>query len=225
LLFRRNEVEIERSKLFRIYIQKYFLLDVLSSIPFGYILSLIADQSPVVKYFRLLRLLKMYRMLEISDLITQHTTVNVPLFRIKLLFVSFIIISHWFNCMILYVGKWELGQERRFDGKSLLGWLPKSSPTYMPAPEEWTPWELYFNMLVLCVCFMGSIMYGDIIPFTLAEETLSIIQMILGRVFIAFLFAEISSYVQQQYSAYDDHSHSKNMVLKWMQLNGINSVL
>ena len=52
---------------------------------------------------------------------------------------------------------------------------------------------------------MGSIMYGDIIPFTISEETLSIFYMIVGRAFIAFLFAEVSSYVQHQYSAYDDH--------------------
>jgi hypothetical protein len=43
---------------------------------------------------------------------------------------------------------------------------------------------------------MGSIVYGDIIPFTISEETVSIFEMIIGRMFIAFLFAEMSSYVQ-----------------------------
>lgn len=60
-------------------------------------------------------------------------------------------------------------------------------------------------MYILNICFMGSIMYGDIIPFTISEETLSIFYMIVGRAFIAFLFAEVSSYVKHQYSAYDDH--------------------
>jgi hypothetical protein len=52
---------------------------------------------------------------------------------------------------------------------------------------------------------MGSIVYGDIIPFTIAEEAISIIEMIIGRMFIAFLFAEMSSYVQTKYQAYNDH--------------------
>jgi Ion channel len=83
----------------------------------------------------------------------------------------------------------------------------KSSESSLPAPHLWTPWELYFNYIILSVCFMGSIMYGDIIPFTLAEEVVSIFEMLIGRVFIAFLFAEVANYVSQQYSAYDDHTH------------------
>lgn len=52
---------------------------------------------------------------------------------------------------------------------------------------------------------MGSIMYGDITPFTISEETVSIFEMLIGRVFIAFMFAEISSYIGQKYQSYNEH--------------------
>jgi len=68
---------------------------------------------------------------------------------------------------------------------------------------------------------MGSIVYGDIIPFTVSEETLSLIEMLIGRVFIAFLFAEMSNYVQYQYQAYNNHINERDVVLKWIQINGI----
>jgi hypothetical protein len=79
--------------------------------------------------------------------------------------------------------------------------------------------------LVLCCCFMGSIVYGDIIPFTVAEESLTLCYMILGRVFIAFLFAEIASYVSSLYSNYNNHMVHKNKVMKWMSLNNIQPTL
>lgn len=125
-------------------------------------------------------------------LVPLHTTINVPIFRISVLFVSFIFIAHWFNCALLFAGIWEYSRQTRFDGKTLLGWLIKSSSTELPTPDLWTPWQLYFNLLVLSTCYMGSIVYGDIIPFTLSEELISVFEMILGRIFIAFLFAEIS---------------------------------
>lgn len=68
---------------------------------------------------------------------------------------------------------------------------------------------------------MGSIVYGDIIPFTISEELISIVEMIIGRMFIAFLFAEMSSYVQIQYQAYNDHITEKNTIIKWIELNNI----
>lgn len=72
---------------------------------------------------------------------------------------------------------------------------------------------------------MGSIVYGDIIPFTVSEETISLIEMLIGRVFIAFLFAEMSNYVQYQYQAYNNHINERDVVLKWIQINGIQSEL
>jgi len=72
---------------------------------------------------------------------------------------------------------------------------------------------------------MGSIVYGDIIPFTISEEVVSIFEMIIGRMFIAFLFAEMSSFVQIQYQAYNEHINEKIIILKWVDLNGIDNSL
>ena len=45
--------------------------------------------------------------------------------------------------------------------------------------------------------------------------------MILGRMFISFLFAEVSSIVSARYQTYNHHISIKNRVNKWMQLNNI----
>ena len=105
--FRRNEIEINRKKLFREYVQLYFVFDILASVPLDYLFTII-EVTPTMKYFRLLRLLKLYRIFELTDIIRQHTTLNIPIFRIGLLFISFIVIAHWFNCLLLFAARWEV---------------------------------------------------------------------------------------------------------------------
>ena len=47
----------------------------------------------------------------------------------------------------------------------------------------------------MSICWWGSIIYGDTIPYTLAEMLFSEFCMILGKIYYSFIFAEVSSYV------------------------------
>jgi potassium channel len=116
------EVQLDKRKVARNYIKKYFPLDVISCIPFDYILLLL-DNSPAAPYFRLLRLFKVYRIGEISTIFQKNASFNVNVSRILIMFKFFIICAHWFNCILLYFARWEYGHGRRFDGKTLLDWL------------------------------------------------------------------------------------------------------
>lgn len=61
---------------------------------------------------------------------------------------------------------------------------------------------IYFNLLIATISFMD---YGDIVPFTIAEEAFGIIVILLGRLFISFIFAEVASYVSSHYQTYNNH--------------------
>ena len=70
---------------------------------------MLIDAGPGPRYIRLFRLLKTYRLLELVALIRQHTTVNMPLFRIGLLFGIYLVVAHWFNLSLLLGARWEYG--------------------------------------------------------------------------------------------------------------------
>ena len=105
---KRNEIETDRAKLLQLYVQRYFLLDLLATIPFDYLLILI-DDGIYVRYIRLFRLLKTYRLGELVELVRHHTTINMPVFRIGLLFGIYIVVAHWFNLSQLLAARWEYG--------------------------------------------------------------------------------------------------------------------
>ena len=177
------------------YLSNYFLFDVVSSLPFDYLLLIVEGGSYVRQYVRLARLFKFYRLRELIKVVRSNTGVDEQLFRICLLFFTFLLVIHWSTCLTIFVCTRELGSHSRFDGKTLLGQMDTLPYNATPKTDKMSKWELYFNLLILCTCYMGSIMYGDIIPFTLSEEVLGLLQMIIGRIFISFLFAEVSSYV------------------------------
>ncbi len=119
---RQIEVQTNKKRLLKDYAKYYFAWDILSSIPFDYIFLLLGNTA-ACRYFRVLRLFKFYRLFEISSLVRQISSINVIVYRLTGLFFSFLIIGHWFNCILLYFGLWELYANRRFDGKTLLEYL------------------------------------------------------------------------------------------------------
>eukprot|EP00347_Sterkiella_histriomuscorum_P000063 403377328 len=219
-----KDIEINRLRVIQVHTQNYMLLDIISTIPIDYLLMSSVETQVYCQYLRILRLLKFYRIKELIQLIRRHTSVNEQMFRIVLLFLAFFLISHLFNCILVYICLRQTS-DSRFDGKTLLDFMKSLPYAKVPKPDKMTKWDVYFSLLDLCCCYMGSIVYGDIIPFTIAEETLGIFQMILGRMFISFLFAEVSSYVASQYQTYNHHIQTRNRTVKWMQLNNIDSAI
>ena len=198
------------------YISNYFLLDIVSSIPFDYLLLIVEGGAYVRQFIRLARLLKFYRLKELIKVVKNNTGVDEQLFRICLLFMTFLLIIHWSTCLTIFICTREYASQSRFDKKTLLGQMNTLPYNVDQLTDNTSKWKLYFNLIILCTCYMGSIMYGDIIPFTLSEELLGLVQMIIGRIFISFLFAEVSSYVTSQYSFYNNHIQQKNKIDKWM---------
>ena len=67
--------------------------------------------------------------------------------------------------------------------------------------------------------------FGDIIPYTISEELFGLFDMLIGRLFISFIFAEVASYVSSHYQTYNYHMNQRNKVMKWLQLNHISPAL
>lgn len=167
-------------------------MDLISSIPFDYILMLTNIDNIYIRYVRILRLFKAYRVHELAHLLRKNTRINVPLYRIIMLALILAVLAHWANCILILISVIELDNHSRFDGKTLLDYMTHHPYSAIKDAHKMTDWDLYFNLLVTSVSFMD---FGDIVPFTIAEEIFSLIHISIGRVFISFIFAEVASYV------------------------------
>ena len=97
-------------------------------------------------------------------------------------------------CTYIFIGMRQDDTDR-FDGQTMFGdMLNRNFITLKPA-KEMAEIELYWQFLYLSSCTMGAVMYGDIIPYTLAEQLFTFLAMFSARIYLAFVFAEAANYL------------------------------
>ena len=100
----------------RMYMTEILLLDIISSIPFDYLLLLVENAHYLRQFIRLLRLFKIYRLREIIKIILNNTSLDEQFLRLCMMFGLYIIIIHWSTCLTIYISLLELNQDHRYDG-------------------------------------------------------------------------------------------------------------
>lgn len=64
-------------------------------------------------------------------------------------------------------------------------------------------------------------MYGDIIPFTVAEQSLFSFYMLMGKLFVCFLIAEIMGIVARALARTDKQMLEIEAVARWMRARAL----
>jgi len=66
-------------------------------------------------------------------------------------------------------------------------------------------------------------MYGDIIPFTVAEQLLLSFYMLMGKLFVLFLVSEIQNIVARALARTDKRMLETEAVARWMRARAMPS--
>lgn len=181
-----------RSKIFWNYIRSWFIIDLLSCIPFD-LLGFLDTKNPN-KFIRFLRLPRLYKLFRISKLLhSLNSNPNSNLF-IKLqeffsikhsvtrLFTSVmtILISlHICSCLWYYTSKLEDFNPSTWVVR--LGYQDSDIPT------------LYITSIYWAVTTLTTVGYGDVFAFTVLEKITTFIWIIIGLYFFAFTVGGLAS--------------------------------
>jgi len=170
------------------YVQGWFMLDLVSIIPFEALGAIFKDAAlqrfKVVRAIRFLRLLKLARVLRATRLVdrwkghllaVRHSTVALTFFVCLIVFLS-----HWMACMWGLVGNFfgdsnlecDAGKPSVIvdtvenpDGRS---WITDRGDLWSP-DSACNPWHVYIQSLHYAIMTVTSIGYGNIVP-TRSEE-------------------------------------------------------
>lgn len=72
---------------------------------------------------------------------------------------------------------------------------------------------------------MGSSIFGDALPLTYLEQLFAIFLTAISKVFLAFLFAEVSNLLSSFYHARVEHLKTTNEILEWLRIKNIPQTL
>jgi hypothetical protein len=118
--FNKNfEITIDLNEVSIDYMDSRFFFDMLAILPIDYFFVIFGVSQQVTAWVRALRILKLYKPFDYIRIWRKHSNVKIALFTLFLMTILFLVISHLMGCIFFYIGRHEVGKNRRYDGQSL----------------------------------------------------------------------------------------------------------
>ena len=158
------------------YLTHWFALDLISILPFD-ILALTMENSTVghLKLLRIIRLLRMFKIVRVfraSRIIRRWEAqlgMSFALVSLSKFFFGTLILAHWMACL------WGLIPQFEDLGEDELSWMRHYDRLIQSEDHSQYIVALYWAVMTLT-----TIGYGDVLPQTTAERTVSIFCMMMG---------------------------------------------
>merc|ERR1719456_1075087 len=184
-------METRHSQIVKHYLKTWFIVDLLSILPFDSLGILLNSPSlqkmKFMKIVRLMRLLKLVRVFKASRVFKRWET-RVAINYSKLALVKFLVLmvvsGHWMACF------WGLCANET-EGMGTGTWIKNGGH------EDEHPIQVYVVAAYWSVMTLTSIGYGDITPVNDAEKLVCIILMLFGAGVWAFIIGQACTVFSQ----------------------------
>jgi len=199
---------VDRAKIVKRYLRGYFILDVVSTIPFGMIVLVIGDSSleklKLLRIIRLVRITKLLKLLQTGHVIKflEQTGVSFNVLTLIKFVIGVLFIAHWLAC------GWHAVV--RFENHIDNNWVNTYFSNF-PGQENPTHWQIYLASYYWALVTMTTIGYGDINPTTDIERVYEIFAMLVGTSVFAYVVGSLVTIVSNmdrksnEYHEFMDH--------------------
>lgn len=182
-----------------VYLRGWFILDVISVIPFGVIGFLMSEAGGeggsalqrfkilrIIRLFRLVKLLRLVRASRILDRWETAMAINFGVLKLLKLSAGVLLLAHWMACSFKLVVEFEsLDDNWQTVYFESLGYHPDE----YQGVENWA--RQYLTALYWAVMTTTTIGYGDITPVTDGERIFGIFAMMIGGTVYAYVVGGI----------------------------------
>lgn len=191
-----------------LYIQSWFILDVLSAIPFGIFRVLM--QSSDSNQLKKLRLLKSTRLIRLNRLLRfQNMSEVAHVGKMVVIMVFFVCVSHWVSCFFYFLGDYQLDQ-------GVSSWLTTPTNRFILSSSTATQYWAS-NYLALEILMNGSVELQ-----TNAERVFDSSMRIVGAFVSAIVFGQMAVQMKnlaRPRTRYQEKLDSMNEIMHNLDLN------
>eukprot|EP00746_Dinoflagellata_sp_MGD_P003939 gnl/MRDRNA2_/MRDRNA2_107622_c0_seq1.p1 gnl/MRDRNA2_/MRDRNA2_107622_c0~~gnl/MRDRNA2_/MRDRNA2_107622_c0_seq1.p1 ORF type:complete len:756 (-),score=81.69 gnl/MRDRNA2_/MRDRNA2_107622_c0_seq1:376-2388(-) len=221
----------------RRYLRSWFLIDLLSSIPFTWFMrrdAFFKSGLGVWPFFHVLRMLRVARGFRFAHQLRAVRVANVQtwmdviesaveakpsrIFAWTLLqIIGFLMIVTHLNACIWYaVGLANADAFPPLPDGTPSSWIQRFIPEYVTKPQEKYVYALHFVLATIT-----SVGYGDISPTNLNEHIFTLFLLVTGAVIFASVLTVLNSLIAQLFTAANAKRIAVQQLIKYMQWRGL----
>lgn len=198
------------------YLKTWFVVDFVAAIPFDFFIRTgakgAASLAGLLKTARLLRLIRVSRKMD------RYSEFGLAV--IFLLTAFFALIAHWLACIWNVIGEYE--------NKVPYGWIQrliddtvgKTVNGSFPASRLGVE-SRYITALYFTITSLTSIGFGNVAPNTDKEKIFAVLMMLVGALFYAVIFGNLTAIIQRLYSRTNRYHQDVRVVNECIAVHGI----
>uniref|UniRef100_A0A8C1TCI6 Potassium voltage-gated channel, subfamily H (eag-related), member 1b n=1 Tax=Cyprinus carpio TaxID=7962 RepID=A0A8C1TCI6_CYPCA len=218
---------ISDPKLIRMnYVKTWFVIDLLSCLPYDVINAFENVDEGISSLFSSLKVVRLLRLGRVARKLDHYIEYGAAV--LVLLVCVFGLAAHWLACIWYSIGDYEVIDEDR-------NLLRRNSWLYLLGEAVGTPyhfnvsgtekWEggpskdsVYITSLYFTMTSLTSIGFGNIAPTTDAEKIFAVAMMMIGSLLYATIFGNVTTIFQQMYANTNRYHEMLNSVRDFLKL-------
>ncbi|PVD26093.1 hypothetical protein C0Q70_13761 [Pomacea canaliculata] len=207
------------------YLKSWFVIDMLSCLPYDIFNAFQNVDDGVSTLFSTLKVIRLLRLGRVVRKLDHYLEYGAAM--LVLLILIFILFAHWFACIWYSIGYTELASGVTY------GWLQDLSnltrlpfvfnnTTYSDDLNGGPPTEMrYLTALYFTLSCMTGVGFGNVSANTQTEKLFSVFMMIIGALLYALIFSNVTTIFQQFYSSFARYHDMLNSVREFMKLHDV----
>ncbi|XP_055017172.1 potassium voltage-gated channel subfamily H member 5-like [Boleophthalmus pectinirostris] len=218
---------ISDPKLIRMnYLKTWFVIDLLSCLPYDIINAFENVDEGISSLFSSLKVVRLLRLGRVARKLDHYLEYGAAV--LVLLVCVFGLVAHWLACIWYSIGDYEVIDEVTNSIKSD-SWLYQLALS-MGSPYRFNSsgsgrWEggpgkhsLYITSLYFTMTSLTTIGFGNIAPTTDGEKIFSVAMMMVGSLLYATIFGNVTTIFQQMYANTNRYHEMLNNVRDFLKL-------
>uniref|UniRef100_A0A4X2LQ52 Potassium voltage-gated channel subfamily H member 5 n=1 Tax=Vombatus ursinus TaxID=29139 RepID=A0A4X2LQ52_VOMUR len=217
---------ISDPKLIRMnYLKTWFVIDLLSCLPYDIINAFENVDEGISSLFSSLKVVRLLRLGRVARKLDHYLEYGAAV--LVLLVCVFGLVAHWLACIWYSIGDYEVIDEvtNRIQNDSWLYQLAMSIGTPYQYNTSTGAWEggpskdsLYVSSLYFTMTSLTTIGFGNIAPTTDVEKMFSVAMMMVGSLLYATIFGNVTTIFQQMYANTNRYHEMLNNVRDFLKL-------
>lgn len=213
------------------YLRSWFIIDLLSCLPYDVFNAFDHDEDGIGSLFSALKVVRLLRLGRVVRKLDRYLEYGAAMLILLLCF--YMLVAHWLACIWYSIGRSDADNGVQYSWLWKLANVTQSPYSYV-WPNDSTSPELingpsrktmYVTALYFTMTCMTSVGFGNVAAETDNERIFTICMMIIAALLYATIFGHVTTIIQQMTSATAKYHDMLNNVREFMKLHEVPKAL